>query len=348
MSDKINYSKTAKTTSELLQQLADRGMFIQNPSYAEAVLTRINYYRLSGYWFPFQNKFTKMEAIPADVGEEEKENLENKFTARVTFQNIIDIYRFDTKLRSLCFDALEKIEIAAGTLICEHMCNKYGGYWFENDENIQPKKKKTENKDDNIEFIFNGEILRKKLRKLLDDNRPTQCIKHFISKYSNEFPPYWILSQIITFGLLSQIYSSLKNEDRKEIAAKLGVPDTFLMEALHSLSYVRNICAHYGRLWNRHLVILPPDVAFKMKEAYQFRSKGKKKFFNVYYLISFFLMKIAPDSKWSYLVKKLIERYSEKTMVNRFKKESLISFDNMGFPEEWEDLPLFEKMLENK
>lgn len=340
----MEYGKTAKTTQELVKQLADRGMFIQDMNYAEIVLSRINYYRLSGYWFPFQNKFVKVEPIPEDVSDEERDVLENKFVSRITFQNIVDIYRFDTKLRSLCFDALEKIEVAVNTLICEHMCCKYGGFWFENDENVQVRVNKVKGK---TEVTFSSDVLQLRLEKLLEDNSRTQCIKHFRHKYSNKFPPYWILSQIITFGLLSQ-YASLKNDDRKEIAARLNVPDTFLMEALRALSYVRNICAHYGRLWNRFLVIPPPAVSFKSSGKYkQVDVMTRKSFYDVFYLIAFFLTKIAPDSKWCRLVSRLIDRYAEKTMLNRFKNESLISFDKMGFPLEWEDLPLFKEMLAN-
>lgn len=345
MVERMEYNKPAKTTQELVKQLADRGMFIQDVSYAETVLSRINYYRLSGYWFPFQNKFMKKEPIPQNVSDDERDILENKFVSRITFQNIVDIYRFDTKLRSLCFDALEKIEIAVNTLICEHMCRKYGGFWFEDDENVHVRVNRVKGES---EITFSAEVLKLRLEKLLEDNNRTQCIKHFRHKYSNEFPPYWILSQIITFGLLSQIYASLKNEDRKEIAARLDVPDTFLMEALRALSYVRNICAHYGRLWNRYLVIPPPAVSFKSSGKYkQVESSTRKKFYDVFYLITFFLMKFAPDSKWCCLVSHLIRRYAEKTMLNRFKNEALISFEKMGFPLEWEDLPIFEEMLSN-
>lgn len=206
MPDKIEYTKPSKSSDELIALLEKRGLVINNKEAAKRFLGVVNYYRLSGYWYNYQRKAFDSYDYPTGLSDEQKEDYENTFFEKVTFENIVDIYRFDTKLRSLCLDALEKIEIACGGALCEHMCTKYGGYWFTNAEhvkNIFVEKNKT---DDFGNFIFNekGKKVKEKVRiwgmdflqerfdKLIEENKKTQCIAHFRRKYSNKYPPYWI------------------------------------------------------------------------------------------------------------------------------------------------------------
>ena len=66
----------------------------------------------------------------------------------------------------------------------------------------------------------------------------------------------------MSFGSLSQLYSGLFRKDQIELAKVLGLHSTVLLSWLHTFTYVRNICAHHGRLWNRQLaiaMIVPKD-----------------------------------------------------------------------------------------
>ncbi len=320
---KTGFQKPAKTYNQMIQLLTNRGMIVDNIAEAEEFLAQVNYYRLSGYWFGFQDKSN------------------DKFIKQITFNNIVDIYRFDTKLRSLCLDVLEKIEIAIHTIFCDHLCNKYSPYWFNDKNNIQTIINNKTGKE-----IISKSLIENHFLELVNSNKNTQFIREFQYKYTDKLPPYWILAQIVPFGSLSKLYTSIQKIDRQEIANKLNVPDTFLMNSLKSLSYVRNICAHYSRLYNRHITMKAPSVTFKKELCYQAQYSGQD-FYSVFYLISYFLHIITPKSKWCVLVKDLIDRYSKKT-YNEDIRESLVSFKKMGFPEGWEELPLFKEMLQNK
>ena len=49
-------------------------------------------------------------------------------------------------------------------------------------------------------------------------------IKSFKAKYTNHFPPSWIMLEIITFGTMSILYSNLKSgRCKREIARYFGV-----------------------------------------------------------------------------------------------------------------------------
>ncbi|MBR6412694.1 MAG: Abi family protein [Alphaproteobacteria bacterium] len=341
---RVKFFKESKTPDELIEQLVKRGMVITNRDYAKDILFKINYYRLSGYWFKFQNKWLKQLPVPENATSEEIDELNNQFIRRVSFENIVDIYRFDSKLRSLCIDALEKIEIGISSVLCNHMCQKYGGYWFLNKQLVQKVTKKTKEGE---KVLFNHDLLMEDIDKLLAKNKRTKCIKNFRVKYTDEYPPYWILAQLVTFGTLSKIYSSLPPVDKKEIAKMLGVNDELLSHSLTLLSYIRNICAHYARLWDNDNSVVPLNINFNRIEPnsifnYRFHTNGKNSatFFPVFYLITLYLYMLYPKSKWCSIVEQKIKEYEKLT-------DSLVSFKTMGFLDTWRELPLFIRMLKN-
>jgi len=49
----------------------------------------------------------------------------------------------------------------------------------------------------------------------------------------------------------------LKPSDQNEIAKEFYINPTVLKPWFHHLVYLRNICAHHARLWNRKLAIKP-------------------------------------------------------------------------------------------
>ena len=49
----------------------------------------------------------------------------------------------------------------------------------------------------------------------------------------------------------------MKNPDKKAVAKSFGVGYTYFESWLESISYVRNIFAHYGRLYNAKLSKTP-------------------------------------------------------------------------------------------
>lgn len=82
-------------------------------------------------------------------------------------------------------------------------------------------------------------------------------VEHHFQKYDGEFP-IWAAIEVTSFGFLSKFYRNL-SEDLKRHIAKNYYNVTYLyMESwLQTLSNVRNVCAHYGRLYNKQLTFKP-------------------------------------------------------------------------------------------
>jgi len=83
--------------------------------------------------------------------------------------------------------------------------------------------------------------------------------RHYALTYSEpELMPNWAMVEEITLGTLSHLYKNLSQDrDKKRIARDLGLEAPLLESWLHTLTVVRNICAHHCRLWNRELGIKP-------------------------------------------------------------------------------------------
>ena len=88
-------------------------------------------------------------------------------------------------------------------------------------------------------------------------NSKAPFVKNFRDNYEGGKLPIYALVEVFSFGTLSKFYKNMKNLDKKAVAKSFGVGYTYLESWLESISYVRNICAHYGRLYNAKLSKTP-------------------------------------------------------------------------------------------
>ena len=80
-----------------IAKLASRGLIIEDEDYARNVLDRISYYRLTGYLHDFRKPGS------------------DSYVEGLSFNTIVSIYEFDTRLNRLLMFALEDIEEAFKT-----------------------------------------------------------------------------------------------------------------------------------------------------------------------------------------------------------------------------------------
>ena len=152
-------------------------------------------------------------------------------------------------------------------------------------------------------------------------NSKAPFVKNFRDNYDGGELPIYALVEIFSFGTLSKFYKNMKNSDKKAIAQKFGVGYTYLESWLESISYVRNICAHYGRLYNAKLSKTP-----KMYNQYREAGIGNNRIFGVLLCM---MQLLKGDKNWILFVDEiemLIEKYEG------------IDIKTMGFPENWKEL----------
>lgn len=277
--------KSPATFEEQIQILKKRGLVIEDEEVAFRTLQRINYYRLSAYGLSLKNN--------------------DRFYTGVTFSQIHALYEFDHRFRYLIMDMTEQVEIAFRTHISYRIAHTYGSLGHLESAHF-------ENEKYHEAFLVE---LDKEVRRSQEI-----FIKHHFDKYEGNFP-VWVAIEVLSFGTLSKLFSNMKNEDKNYIAnSNYRVPAIYLESWLKCLSYVRNICAHYGRLYNRPLTS-KPRLGHKSK---QLGIQQNRIFAHLY-----ILKQLIPERrKWSDFVTRLEALLSEYNDV--------IELERIGFPEDWE------------
>ena len=110
--------KPWKSIQEQIDLLKSRGMLITDEALTKQHLSRIGYYRLSGYYYAFRKR------IPVPNMPKLNKKVLDEFIPDVTLKDVVDLYVFDKRLRLLVVDALERIEIAMRSNIA-HVLGEY-------------------------------------------------------------------------------------------------------------------------------------------------------------------------------------------------------------------------------
>ena len=126
------------------------------------------------------------------------------------------------------YNEIEKIEIAVRSCIVNEGCNFFGDiFWMTNKSNFFNP----------VRFDTTLELIKTEL-----SNSKEDFIVHFKYKYSNPFPPAWMIAEIIPLGTLCNLYYNIKSMTlRKRIAQKFGLNGDTLKSWLISIGNLRNI-----------------------------------------------------------------------------------------------------------
>lgn len=294
---KVAFTKIALSYQEQLQQLKDRGLLVPDEPKALFLLENISYYRLSGYWFP----------LLAD-------KIKHVFKQNASFDTAFKIYCFDKELRKLLISELEKIEVAIRAKMVYVLSHAQGPFWFQDPQ------------------LFNNPVVHaNSLNKINDEfNRSDEeFIAAFKQKYSDPLPPSWITMEITSFGTLSILYSRLKpGRSKRDIANYFGLPDSVFSSWMHSIVYIRNVCAHHTRLWNR-VMSITPYLPNKPRKAWIKNPVANNRSYFMLCMIKYLLATVNPGNSFTEKVRKLFVKYPN------------IDIKAMGFTADWDQEPLW-------
>ena len=304
----MRYTKRPLTIEEQISKLEKRGLNFADKKLAGQYLQNISYYRLRAFTYPFQDN---------------DENADHEFLRDdIDFMDIIDLYVFDKRLRSLVFSELEKIEVAVRTkLSLTYSLSTNSAMWYENEALYNPKAP--------VQDV---------LEDIADDVKRSNedFIKHYNLKYDEpEMPPSWMTLEVVSFGTLSRLYKSLVSDEKKrKIALQFGIgnEDVFA-NWLHAFSNLRNCCAHHSRIWNRRFlvqIILPYNTTNPFIPRKVAARIHTNKLFALLSAIKYIADIISPQNSFKTNLQNLLN-----TPCN------LLSLREMGFPDDWENLPVW-------
>ena len=315
----MDYTKQPLTLQQQLDKLSKRGLLFDDELLAKQYLSNISYYRLRAYTYPFQENHD----LSAD----------HRFIRTdIHFSDIIDLYCFDRRLRSLMFNAIEKIEVAARAKIVQTYAESTNdSHWFR-EQSLYKHIEKTD-KEGNLTTAY--DLLMKEIEWEIQRSNE-DFIKHYYNKYNHPpIPPVWMTLEVLSIGTLSKLYHLLqKSPEKKAIAKGFGLnDDRVLANWLHAIAVWRNCCAHHSRIWNRRSIIniqMPTNVDYPFLDRQTLKLLHPNKIFTVLCCIKYITNIISPESSLKQNICSIIQDGGK-----------LLNLQEMGFPKNWEPLDVW-------
>jgi abortive infection bacteriophage resistance protein len=168
---------------------------------------------------------------------------------------------------------------------------------------------------------------------------PEVFIRHYLNNYSSPSnPPSWMCFELLTIGEMSNIYRGLSSKiDKKRIASFFDLHPTVFISWLHSLTYVRNICAHHARLWNKELAIKPELLLNPTGDWISIPFNNNKRLFYFLCVLKYLLLRANPGNNLKVKLETLFAKYPTVPI-----KYLGIPTDGTGNMLNWQDEPLWQ------
>ena len=296
----MDFNKPHLNIDEQIELLVQRGLIIENKDKAVEFLSNISYYRLTAYAYHFRKKSDGSYI----------------FDDSTTFEKILRLYFFDRELRLLIFDMIERIEIAFRTQI-SYQYSLADPWWYSKVSNFQ-----------RIDLHEND------LKKIHEEIKRSRepFIKDYKIKYSHpEGPPSWMAVEVFSMGLLSKIYSNLaSSKNKNDIAKYFKIHRPYILESwMQTLTYMRNICAHHCRVWDRTLIVIPKFPERTYNPWLKNTDIDARRLFTFLSCALYLLKVINPETHFVNKFNKLVE-------------QSEVDLEIMGFPQDWKEEVLWQ------
>lgn len=297
------YPKTILSIEDQIKTLENIGMTLPENEIVMEKLQSIGYYRLRGYWGQIYN------------------NKEKKLIRPAEFMEIVRLYQFDQALKAVLIEAIAKIEVSLRVRISEALLVYKDALVLQDSTAFRSKKHFWEN-----------------LAKIsVEIGRASDYfIKHNYEQHDGAIP-IWAAVEVMSFGNLSKIVKNMKPvKDEPDGALSVLLhhyikqtgnggsftpKEDMFFSWIHSVSDLRNICAHNGRLYARAMSTRPQLLKKDKQEL--------PKYCGVYYPILAMKYLAPTKNDWNEFLAKLNALF--------LQYDGVFEYGEMGFPEDWKE-----------
>lgn len=288
--------KEFKTIDEQLAILKGRGLSIPDEDIAKEFLLRNNYYRVSGYSLTLRSH---------DV-----------FNEGASFQNIIDIYSFDHELRHILLHYIEVIEVTVKSIYAYEFTKRHGATGYLDSTFFTDATK-------------HKEILDKAEDQKISRLPHEAYLKHFVEDLQQDIP-LWAYVDLLTIADISFLYKISERDVQETTALALGLNTSgtnLLRSFMHSMTIIRNLCAHGSRLYNR----LFEQKPWLRKKELKILRKDEDGTIDNAHLFGFIIImrRLLKNEEFSELKERIVETT---------KKYPFVGMRYYGFPDNWENV----------
>ena len=312
----MGLEKQFKNLSEQIDILKSKGLIIEDEEYAKEILLRENYFFITGYRHLFL-----------------KSNTDKTYIEGATFEEIYSLFLFDRNIRNVLFKNLLIIENNLKSIISYQLSKMYG--YRERD--YLRSKNFTTNTEKQRQV---NDLIKKIKRQVRVNGKENTATEHYVSNYG--YIPLWILVKVLSFGIVSEMYSILKSSDQKDIAAVYGMSVENMLSYLPVLANYRNLCAHEEILYDHKNQKDIDDTIYhrllNIKKVDNEYVCGKHDVFSLIIIMKEYLQN-EEFVNMMYELQNAVEtlRYNLKSI----KIDKV--FNSLGFPPNWDDLLTIER-----
>lgn len=304
-------TKEFKTLDEQIEILKSRGLVINDIDKTKELLLRENYFFINGYRHIFM-----------------KNHKDSLFIPGTTFEELYAVFQFDRSFRNVLFKNLLIVENNLKSIIAYKLSKKYG---IREKDYLKPS-----NFSQDIKKVRQvNDVLNKIKRQIKLNGRQHSATLHYISNYG--YVPLWILVKLLSFGMINELYSILKPDDKLAIAEYYNLDVETLGIYIALLSNYRNLCAHEDIVYDHRTQKEIPDTRYHMEldvpttnDEYIY---GKDDIFAVVIMLKCMLT----ESDFTDFVNEVsydLDLLDGK--VNIIPQSKIL--DRMGFPSNWEEI----------
>ncbi len=303
--------KSFKSLDEQVEILRSKGLIIEDEELTKQILLRENYFFINGYRVLLMNSYA-----------------DKSFIIGATFRELYSIFLFDRYMRNILFKNLMIIENQLKSIISYQLSKKYG---YRDKDYLNPKNFT----GDKTKSRRVKDVIEKMKRQIRINGANHMATMHYINNYG--YIPLWVLVKVLSFGIVCELFSILKQEDKISVADMFSVNTDYLESFLPILSNYRNLCAHedivYEHRTEKSIVNTPMHERLHIPQMDNEYIYGKNDIFSVIIILKYLLRE--DDFR---LMMKEIEYEIEKLsgIVNSIPIEKIL--DRMGIPTNYMEL----------
>ena len=237
-----------------------------------------------------------------------------------TLEAVLRLCEFDRRLRYLCLEAIENIEVQVRTQLSYRFANKHGRFGYLDPANFPHVGTKF--------AWWKGKIDEAMDRAKRDRAEAVSVSTVALTPSQPQFSIFEI-AEHMDFGTVLSFFQGVSSDIQKATANTVGQPDKVVDSWLIGLRDVRNKCAHNQRIWNRQFktrVKIPQRRKFP---EWHFPKLPNNRMGIFLTICRYWLNRIHLGNDWTERIFALCDAYPE------------VPASALGFPENWRRHPLW-------
>lgn len=304
-------SKVFKTLDEQIEILREKGLIIRDEAKTKDILFRENYFFISGYRHLFMRSMRDSEFIKG-----------------TTFEELYGMFLFDRRMRNILFKYILIIENNMKSIISYCLSRKYG---YRDKDYLNPKNFT----QDPMKVRQVKDVIGKMKRQIRVNGNEHTATYHYIQNYG--YIPMWILVKVLSFGIVSELYTILKIEDQIQIAQNYNLDIETLSIYLSLLANFRNVCAHEDVLYDHRTQRVIPDTKYHYQLNIDMTDDEYNYGKNDLYALIIIMKQMLTNSEFRELIYEI--GYEIDVLDGKVDVIPLNQILNkIGFPDNWRDI----------